>query len=229
MMFTAREIEDRDSLGFFLRSQRERRGLDLEYVARKIMVDERYLQHLEENQFEYLPGEVYCKHFLKRYVEYLGFSLQEVLQSYKQDLDAIKHWKAKTLQPRLPIAVHEFITWPKIFRAAVVSIMSLALFGYLGYSAYTFLQPPDLTVLHPVDNIVIPDDTIVVEGMTDPEAVVTINSVPIVVDDGYFSHEFDLQGGINTFEIISAKKHGRKRVLERQVIVDEDVSSLSKQ
>jgi len=228
MMFTSREIEDRDSVGFFLRGQRERLGLSCSQVAQKILVAEHYLEFIEAGQFDRLPGEVYFKHFLKRYVEFLGFTLQEVVDAYSDEINQIKYWKHKSLQPTLPLSVHNFITWPKIFRAGIFSIIALVLFAYLGYSAYNFLQPPDLTVLQPVDNIIIQEDVIVVEGFTSPEATVTVNNVPLVVEDGHFSHEFDLQSGINVLKIVSTKKHGRKNIVERQIIVDSTAQELSK-
>ena len=228
MMFTSREIEDRDSVGFFLRSQRERLGLSCEQVSQKILVAEHYLEFIEEGQFDRLPGEVYFKHFLKRYVEFLGFTLQEVVDAYSEEIGQIKYWKHKSIQPKLPLSVHNFITWPKILRAGMFSMIALVLFSYLGYSAYNFLQPPNLTVLQPVDNIIIQEDVIMVEGFTNPEATVTVNSVPLVVDEGYFSHKFDLHSGINILEIVSTKKHGRKSVVERQIIVDSAIQELSK-
>lgn len=230
MMFTAREIKDTESLGYFLRTERERRGFSIAQIARKTMIDERYIMLLEENKFDKLPGVVYCKHFIKRYAEILGFTQQEVLQYYEQDLKGIyeQHVHGITM-PRVPIARHVFITWPKIFRTALVSCIALIVFGYLGFSAYTFLEPPDLTVSYPADNIVVPAGSVSVAGATDDEALVTINGVPVVVEDGVFSHVFDVQGGVNTFEIIASKKHGRKRVLTRQVFASRSGDDLSKQ
>ena len=230
MMFTAREIEDRDSVGFFLKTQRERRGFSIQQISKRILVSEHYLEFIEEGQFDRLPGEVYCKHFLKRYVEFLGFTLQEVWDSYNDELEQKKYWKQRLIQPKLPLSVHNFITWPKVLRATAATLVSLLLFSYLGYSAYNFLQPPNLTVLQPADNIIIQDTAITVEGFTSPEASITVNNVPLIVaDEGYFSHKFDLHSGVNTLEIVSTKKHGRKSIVERQIIVDSTVQELSRQ
>ena len=228
MMFTSQEIEDRDSIGFFLKNQRERRDLSCAQVSQKILVAEHYLEFMEAGQFDRLPGEVYFKHFLKRYVEFLGFTIQEVLDAYAEEVKQIKYWKYKSIQPTLPLSVNNFITWPKIFRAGIFSMIALVLFSYLGYSAYNFLQPPNLTVLQPIDNIIIQEDVITVEGLTSPEATVTVNSVPLVVDNGHFSHKFDLHSGINVLKIVSTKKHGRKSIAERQIIVNSVIQELSK-
>ena len=228
MMFTSREIEDRDSVGFFLRVQRERRGLSIQQVSRKILVAEHYIEFLEEGQFDRLPGEVYFKHFLKRYVEFLGFTLQEVWDSYSDELEQKKYWQKRSIQPTLPLPVNNFITWPKVLRATAATVVSLVLFAYLGYSAFNFLQPPNLTVLQPADNITIQESAIVVEGFTSPEATITVNDVPLIVADGYFSREFDLHSGVNTLEIVSTKKHGRKSVVERQIIVDSNTQDLTR-
>lgn len=227
MNFIVREIEDRDSLAFFLRKERQEQGYELSEISRKILVAERYLEYLETGDYDKLPGEVYFKNFLKRYVEFLGFSYAEVRESFKTELGRTVP-SPNVNQPKLPLSFANFITWPKVLRAFLVSLVALMVFGYLGFSAYQFLQPPPLTVIEPQDNIVIQQNTILVVGETDPSAEVAVNDLEVIVENGKFQKELDLQPGVNEIQIVATKKHGRFNKVNRQVIVTESPGEITK-
>ena len=59
-------------IGATLREARERRGLTAEDVHRSLRIRARYLQALEDERWELLPGEAYAKGFLRSYAEFLG-------------------------------------------------------------------------------------------------------------------------------------------------------------
>ena len=59
-------------IGISLREARLRQGLDLAEIEQATKVRSRYLKALEEEQFEFLPGQTYVKGFLKAYADHLG-------------------------------------------------------------------------------------------------------------------------------------------------------------
>jgi hypothetical protein len=59
-------------LGASLRAARHKRGLELDAVQRELRIRKRYLEALESERFELLPGEVYARGFLREYAEFLG-------------------------------------------------------------------------------------------------------------------------------------------------------------
>ncbi|HUJ55481.1 MAG TPA: RodZ domain-containing protein [Gaiellaceae bacterium] len=59
-------------IGSSLREARERRGLSSEDVQKAIRIRDRYLNALEEERWELLPGEAYLKGFLRTYADFLG-------------------------------------------------------------------------------------------------------------------------------------------------------------
>ncbi len=229
MNFTAHQIEDRDSLGFFLQTKREQQGYSLGEVARKTLIGEDYLRYLEAGQFKRLPGEVYCRNFLKKYVEFLGFELDDVLDTFRDELHFDTIWRGKKQEMTKPMSAHNFITWPRVFRGFAVVAIAAVFFGYLGFTVFQLLKPPALIVNSPVQNEVVEQTSIVISGETDEGAIVQINDVEVVVSGGLFSQEFELQKGLNIIEIISSKKHGRSSTEVRRVIVDSEARELSKQ
>ena len=52
-------------IGSSLRDARTRRELELSQIERETRIRSRYLQALEDERFELLPGEAYAKGFLR--------------------------------------------------------------------------------------------------------------------------------------------------------------------
>lgn len=72
------------TLGAYLKSARESRGLDLRDAAQQTRISFQYLKALEEENFSKLPGEVFVKGFLKNYVKFLKLDEAEVLKRYAE-------------------------------------------------------------------------------------------------------------------------------------------------
>lgn len=60
------------AIGSSLREARIKRGLSPGDVHKAIRIRDRYLQALEEERWELLPGDAYVKGFLRTYAEFLG-------------------------------------------------------------------------------------------------------------------------------------------------------------
>jgi cytoskeleton protein RodZ len=69
-------------IGATLREARERQGLELTQVERDLKIRARQLQALEEERFDWLPGEAYTRSFLRTYADYLGLEWQLYLAEY---------------------------------------------------------------------------------------------------------------------------------------------------
>jgi len=63
-------------IGASLKEARLRQGLDFSALEAGTKIRGKYLQALEEEHFDVLPGETYIKGFLRTYAEYLGLDGQ---------------------------------------------------------------------------------------------------------------------------------------------------------
>ncbi len=72
-------------LGEYLRQMRESRGVSLEEVAAATKVNIRYLNAIEEGQYDILPPDVYVRGFLTAYGEYLGIEPEELFTRFEAD------------------------------------------------------------------------------------------------------------------------------------------------
>jgi cytoskeletal protein RodZ len=70
------------TVGNFLRHQREAKGMSIEEVARATRVPMASVERLESDQFDELPGEVFVRGFMKSYARAVGLDSDEVLARY---------------------------------------------------------------------------------------------------------------------------------------------------
>lgn len=73
-----------ESLGRYLRRERELRQISLEEIAQTTRIPLRMLQYIEQDQLDLLPGDVFARGFLKSYARSVGIPVDEVLARYGQ-------------------------------------------------------------------------------------------------------------------------------------------------
>jgi cytoskeletal protein RodZ len=69
-------------IGGSLREARLKRNLTSADVQKAIRIRDRYLQALEEERWEFLPGDAYVKGFLRTYADYLGLDGNLYVEEY---------------------------------------------------------------------------------------------------------------------------------------------------
>jgi cytoskeleton protein RodZ len=79
-------VGEGETLGKYLRQQRESKKISLREVAKSTRVREHILKAIEEDQYDLLPPTTYVKGFLLSYAKYLGLNPKDVLLSYKKAL-----------------------------------------------------------------------------------------------------------------------------------------------
>ncbi|MBL9024735.1 MAG: helix-turn-helix domain-containing protein [Myxococcales bacterium] len=70
------------SIGRYLRSIREARGMSVEEVSRATRIPIVSIERIEGDHFDDLPGEVFVRGFLKAYARAVQASVDEVLARY---------------------------------------------------------------------------------------------------------------------------------------------------
>ena len=98
-----------ESLGKYLKTERERRNLSLEEAAKFTKIRIQFLRAIEEARYEFLPS-VYVKGFLTQYVRYLGLNPNEVILRY-QEYQKSLNVKLLKVQPKIPLSKKRVILW----------------------------------------------------------------------------------------------------------------------
>ena len=71
------------SVGEELRRERELRGIGLEEIADETNIGIRFLEAIDADQLEVIPGEFYRRASLKAYAEYLGIDADRILATHE--------------------------------------------------------------------------------------------------------------------------------------------------
>jgi cytoskeleton protein RodZ len=69
-------------IGNSLREARERQGLDFHQAELAVKIRSKYLQALEDENFEAIPGQTYVRGFLRAYADFLGLDGQIYVDEY---------------------------------------------------------------------------------------------------------------------------------------------------
>ena len=220
--FKKRELSSDEPLGKQLRAVRRTAKLSLDQVAAETKISKKYIQALESGKYDDLPAEVYAKGFLENYAQFLGFPVDEVLTQYKRERglapkpESKEHFVIPGQQmerPRLHIT-------PRTLWLAGALLVLVVVVGYLLTQVSVFAAPPSLEVTSPTANETVNEESVIVEGKTDPGAVLAINGQPIPTDtDGSFKEEVRLLSGTNNLRVTARNKNGRERTESRSVIV----------
>jgi cytoskeleton protein RodZ len=75
-------VDEKETLGKYLKNQRESKKISLREVAKNTRVREHLLRAIEEDQYHVLPPATYVKGFLLAYAKYLRLDPNEVLLRY---------------------------------------------------------------------------------------------------------------------------------------------------
>lgn len=114
-----------DSLGTYLRHERELRQISLEEISQTTRIPLRTLQHLEDDDLDRLPGEVFVRGFLKSYARSVGLDLEEVLERHARRHD---EKPAENEAPVAPIASVQHAEGGRRFGIAIALVILLILF-----------------------------------------------------------------------------------------------------
>jgi len=125
------------SIGETLRAARETKGVSLQQAEEDTKIRKRYLEALEDEDYDIIPGRVYAKGFLRNYADYLGLNPDEMLMEFKllgspvkedfqkTDIDiALSRKRSNSRKDRRGYLVTVIIVLLAIFTLAVYSFVS---------------------------------------------------------------------------------------------------------
>lgn len=127
------------AIGASLREARLRRELAPADVQKALRIRERYLQALEDEQWELLPGDAYVKGFLRSYADFLGLDGNLYVDEY------VSRFGTAEERPLAPQPLHRLerdrrgvgLLLPLIAIAAIVAIVAAVAAWQLDRSSKT--------------------------------------------------------------------------------------------
>lgn len=185
--------------GQVIKNKRESLGKNLNTVCVDTKIQKRFLEYIENDQFDQFDSEIFASGFIKIYSKYLGLDVQKILALYRRSTLPTKKISKKA---QIKTKRDRFKVSPRSIAVISLVVFLLSVIGYVGYQIYKFQKPPVLTVSQPTNEYVSPDETILVQGTTEGSALVEINGTQTVADDnGEFESEFKLNEGVNSITV----------------------------
>lgn len=217
--FQRKKISRAPRVGELLRAARQKAGLSVEKTARELGIASKYLQALENGRDSFLPGEIYTKNFIKKYAELVGLEANNLLSQY------IKEKPLANAPNLFHPSLSSFWRKPYFLRHSLALTVVVVLIIYLGIGLKGIFSPPPLQLENPLEGVTVEKADLTVKGQTSPETRVQINGREVTSNlRGFFEDQVILQPGLNTIVVTAAKKHGRPKMVTREVIYDEKIN-----
>jgi cytoskeleton protein RodZ len=126
-------------LGQALRKEREVRGVSLADIAGETRIGTRFLQALEDEEFDLFPGKFYIYYYIKNYLKACGADETAFFNTYQEYLNQVMKKSPETT----PDAYMMKMAYLK-FRKSRKIFMVILLLAVLALLAYLSLGPPRL-------------------------------------------------------------------------------------
>jgi len=204
------------SVGELLRQQRQKNNISLQQIEKKIRVREKFLQAIENNQWEIFSSKVYIIGILKNYAKALGIEEEKVLAYFRRDYERRDDFRFKQ---RLSAEYFSPETRKVIFM--VVAIIFIAFGVYFGFQVRAYLTPPTVTLISPQQTTFRNIEKITIRGKTEKEANIIIFGQRVYANnEGIFEYDLPLNKGANRLEIEVTGANGKKTILKRVLFLE---------
>lgn len=135
-----------ESLGKYLKAERELRNLSLEETAKFTKIRKQFLKAIEEDRYELLPPAIYVKGFLTIYAKYLGLDPHDVVLRYQNYLKSLTISPPLELQQQIPTPKKRVRPW--VFFILVFAIIFFtAFFVYYTFHDHSERVPPSFEAI----------------------------------------------------------------------------------
>lgn len=202
------------SLKELLREHIELKGLTPKKIADMTGIPDRYIEMLLEGDTSKLPPAPYVHGYIAKLSGILNFDKDTMWRLYQKESPLTKSGRDDRL-PNNRFALHSI---SRGWAALGFVLVAVVLFG--GYNIYGIVAAPELIITVPAsEGSTVAQETILLQGKTDPAYVVTVNGSEVYVGkDGLFKKEIQLQEGINSVEFIVRKFLGKETHIIRHIV-----------
>jgi len=203
--------------GEVLKNKRELLGKSLDRVSLDTKIQRRFIEYIENNQFDYFDSEVFLTGFIKIYAQYLELDVNKILALYRrsnpnQTFQKEKKAKREVFDNSKSKRNLNFLN-PKTLLTGFLILFLIMIVSYIGFQIYKFQSPPELKIVQPTNESEFTSEKILVKGETEPESTVEVNGTAVEVDkEGNFQREISLNEGSNTVTVRARKNNTLEKV-----------------
>lgn len=201
------------TIGKYLRDARKANKISLDSLSELTKIKKEFLVALEAQEWSKLPEFPVVSGFVKNVADAVDLDKNMANAILKRDYPPAKQF----INPK-PEIKKGFGWSPKLTFLTGVGIIIILVLGYLGFTYYQFKQPPQLSVDLPHENEIIFEKEVEVAGKTDPDAVIRVNDLPVIVDqDGTFNVKIEIAENTGIIIVRAISRNGQEVKVERSI------------
>lgn len=212
--FTRKKVESL-TLGEKLKKLRGDFRMSLSEISKVTKIQVKYLEFLENGEYNKLPADVYVRGFLRSYARYLNIDEQAFIKLYERERHIQENLSKETVKKTFHVKnlnISSLVVTPRSLVLAMIFLLVAGAFFYIFREFQSFAGVPRLVILSPTSGSTVETNEVVVQGKTDKGAQVTINNQSVFVgSDGDFSDKIILQGGLNTMTIVAVNRFDKAK------------------
>jgi len=125
------------SLGQQLKQSREEKGISLQEIAESTHISIRFLQAIENDAYDVLPGGVFNRAFVRKFARQVGFDEEQAVNLYQEQ------WQEQGGEPErgYQLGIEESEFRQSSGNGLLLSFVALIVLGSLAYAAYQYFTP----------------------------------------------------------------------------------------
>jgi cytoskeleton protein RodZ len=125
------------TLGQQLKQSREEKNISLKEIAESTHISVRFLQAIENDAYDVLPGGVFNRAFVRKFATQVGFDEEQAVNLYQEQ------WQEQGGEPErgYQLGVEEFEPRQTTGNGLLLSVVALIVLGSLAYAAYLYFNP----------------------------------------------------------------------------------------
>ena len=118
-----------ESLGKYLKAERESRNLSLKEVFESTRIRENLLRAIEEDRYDLLPPAVFVKGFLTAYARYLGLDPNDIILRYQKYVESLTLSKELGLKQQMPPSKKRVNLWLYIIIFGIIFLIVIFIYS----------------------------------------------------------------------------------------------------
>jgi cytoskeletal protein RodZ len=140
-----------NGIGEIFKNTRIERGLSIADIENGTKIRSKYIEAIEEENFEVLPGEVYVKGFIKSYAKFLNIENDEEIKKYLESNPIQKMGTVKNTIPKQTIKISRGFN--KKYITVILGILAIGLlFGVQAFYQKYIQKQSNINNQTPIDH-----------------------------------------------------------------------------
>ena len=204
------------TVGEIIKESRLKKKISLDKLERKTKIKKEFIGAIEKGDWDLLPEYPVVLGFVKSISASLSLNEKTTLAVLRRDYPP----KAISINPKPDIS-KKFTLSPRLSFFIGIAFILILIFSYLSYQYIRFISPPLLEITAPLENAVILEREVSVEGKTDTDATVLVNNQSALVnDDGFFQTRIEVNEDTEELEVVAKSRGGKVTTVTHKIKVE---------